>query len=244
MMNRPRLQASTASLTMLAAMVASATTPAGIAPGSAPPPGVLIAVQPDFPADVRTAGHMDGHAVVVLTIDEEGRVTDGVTLEASHPAFAASAELALAEWLFELLPAPTNPRREVLQFEYRSDGVVTTLTHAEASKQQLSAPLQENALRTLQWSELTIPPERLAAPMPVLSSSAQQRLSDKPLLVSFVIDTQGIVHVPVVRSDTDAEVAATVLSAVRAWRYAPPTQAGRPVVVQLTRAFGGGGGGQ
>jgi TonB family protein len=203
-----------------------------------PPPGVLVALQPDFPVDVRASGHTDGHAVVAVTIDEAGRVTDGVTLEASHPAFAASAEMAVAEWLFVPLPAPTRPRRELLQFEYRSDGVVTTLTHAEASRQELSPPVRENALRTLQWSQLATPPERLDAPMPALSRVALGRLAGKPVIVSFVIDTQGVVHVPVVPAGTDKEAADAVLQAVRGWRYAPPRQQGEPVLVQVNRAIG------
>jgi TonB family protein len=90
----------------------------------------------------------------------------------------------------------------------------------------------------LQWSQLATPPERLDAPMPALSRVALGRLAGKPVIVSFVIDTQGVVHVPVVPAGTDKEAADAVLQAVRGWRYAPPRQQGEPVLVQVNRAIG------
>jgi TonB family protein len=203
------------------------------------PAGVRTAVQPAFPADARSAGHVDGHVVVAVTIDELGIVMDSVTLEASHPAFAAATELAVREWQFEPLTAPMQPRRELLQFEFRSDGTIAQLTHAASMAQQLAAPIRENAMRTVLWDTLPSPPQVLRNPMPQLAVTAASRSAGKVLTVSFVIDTQGRVRVPVVESATDSEVAAAVLDALARWEFSPSHEDGIAVLVQAQRSFGG-----
>jgi TonB family protein len=201
---------------------------------------VRSAVQPRFPLSLRGTGHSDGHAIVALTIDATGRVADLVTLEASHAAFAREAEHAVARWQFEPVSATTRPPRDVVQFEFRSAGVVDTLTHAEGAARGMAAPPLNPALRTVRWDELSAPPQVLAAPPPRLRSAALARLSGRPLIVSFIIDTEGAVHVPVIDAAADEEAASAVLEAVRAWRFTPPRHADRPVLVQAHRAFGGG----
>lgn len=197
------------------------------------------AVPPRFPLSLRGTEHSDGHAIVALTIDAQGRVDDLVTLEASHPAFGAAAEAALRRWEFEPATADTRPPRDVRQFEFRSAGVVDTLTHAEALKRLFAPAPVHPRLRTVAWSELREPPAALVATAPRLRAAAMERLSDGPVLVSFIIDTQGVVHVPVVDASVDEEIATAIVEALRQWRFTPPVQDGAPVVVQAHRAFGG-----
>jgi outer membrane biosynthesis protein TonB len=51
-----------------------------------------------------------------------------------------------------------------------------------------------------------------------------------------VIDTEGKVRVPVA-TVSDPQLAQSVLDAVKQWRYAPPTQDGLPVLVEVTRSM-------
>jgi TonB family protein len=205
-------------------------------------PAALIAVRsepPRFPLSLRGTEHSDGYAVVALTIDAEGRVTDQVAIEASHPAFAHEAEAAVASWQFAPATTGTRPPRDVVQFEFRSAGVISTLTHTEAAGRGMKIPPTRPLLRTVVWSELPTPPVSLSSPAPRLPRTALSRLQGKPVIVSFVIDTDGAVHVPVVDSSADEQVALAVIDAIRAWRFSPPRQAGEPVLVQAHRAFGG-----
>lgn len=149
----------------------------------------------------------------------------------------------MSEWQFEPVAAATRPPRDVVQFEFRSAGVISTLTHAEAAERSMTAPPVTPLLKTVSWSDLSAPPQSLAAPAPKLRSGALARLAGKPVIVSFIIDAEGAVHVPVVDAAADEEVALAVLEALRSWRFAPPRHAGQPVRVQAYRAFGGASGG-
>jgi TonB family protein len=220
-------------LSVLAGGFASAAVP------ESPPAGVRLAVSPRFPAEARATGHSDGSATLATSVAADGQVLDVVTLQATHRAFGAAAEEAVLQWQFEPRSAPTQPRREVLEFEFRSKGVVTVLTHAEAARENVVPLGQEFAVRSVQWSEIASPPQRIAGSLPKLSSDIARRLGSKPVLASFVIDTHGEVHVPVVDADTDPEAAQAVIEALRGWRFAPAQVDGQAVVIQAQRAFQG-----
>jgi TonB family protein len=89
------------------------------------------------------------------------------------------------------------------------------------------------------WNDLPEPPRALVHPAPKLSVAAAERLTRRPVVVSFVIDAKGVARVPVVDASIDEETASAVVDAVRQWRFAPPRHDGQPVVVQVSRAFGG-----
>jgi TonB family protein len=218
----------------LAGRASMALEPGG---GHVKPPGLRSAPAPAFPLDVHGEGHADGHAVVAATIDADGAVIDAVTLEASHPSFAETAALAVLDWKFEPLPAPVRPRRELLQFEFRSDGTITQLSHAASMAHQMAPPLRENRLRTVPASALPQVPAADPAALPRLSRAAAARVGGRPIAVDFVVDTQGRVRVPVVDGDVDPEAAEAVLRALSAWRFAPQLLEGDPVLVQVQRVF-------
>ena len=200
---------------------------------------VRHAVPPRFPLSLRGTEHSAGYATVALTIDDRGHVDDVVALEASHPAFGSAVEASLLQWVFKPAMTGTRPTRDVRQFEFRSTGVVDALTHAQAMERAFaSAPLRP-LLRTVSWNELAAPPAALVTTAPKLSATALERLGGSPVIVSFIIDTRGVVHVPVVDASVDEAIAATVVEAVRSWRFEPPVFEGQPVVVQAHRAFGG-----
>jgi outer membrane biosynthesis protein TonB len=222
-----------------AALLAGCIAPAvqAGAPEVLTAPVLRSAPLPVFPLEARHGGHSDGHAVAAVTVDADGRVMDAVALEASHPAFATAVETGLREWLFEPLDAATRPRRELVQFEFRSDGTITQLSHADSMAQQLAAAPRENQLRTVLASALPQAPVAAAAPPPRLLRSVAQRIGEQPLAVSFVIDTHGRVRVPVVPADADPQVAAALLEALHAWRFAPQRVDGELVLVQVQRVF-------
>jgi TonB family protein len=198
--------------------------------------GLTRYVAPTFPLELRGVKWGDGHVVMVLTIDSQGQVSDSLPLAANHDAFVQSASKAISGWQFSPADSATVPRRETVEFEFRRQGVVTTLSHAESAREAfISTSVIER--KTVQWHELDAEPKRLVSPMPKVSRMALQRLGNRPLMINFIIDAQGRVRLPVISATEDRELAEQVLAVVKEWRYSPPLRQSNPVAVEVTRSL-------
>lgn len=199
--------------------------------------GLVKSGLPQMPVGLR--GMMSGDAQVVLafTVNANGQVVDCVALEATRSEFAEAATAAVMEWQFAAATAGNPmPRREVVEFAFRRNGVVTTLQHIEAARESFNLTTRYSDIETVKITELDAPLQRLSAPMPAVSSAQLDMHGKQPLIVNFVVDTAGNVRVPVV-TVADPQLAQPVLDAVKQWRYAPPTRNGTPVLVEVTRAM-------
>lgn len=189
----------------------------------------------------------DGEVVVVITIDDDGKVNDSLVLEATNEAFGNATTSAVSEWLFKPIgelsansPAPdlakSWPRREVLQFNFKRSGVVTTMSHAEAARDGFVGT-RGPELRTVPWKALDSEPRPINVDMPQFPPSTSAKRDKTPLVINFVIDRQGQARVPVILGSADPALAKTVLSAVKTWRYTPPMQQKQAVAVEVTNAL-------
>ncbi len=218
---------------------------------------VLNYTMPKFPPELIGAKMGDGEAVVVITIDDHGKVDDSLALEATNDAFANAATSAVSEWLFKPISAiaansamsssamsnsamsdvaTSSPRREVLQFNFKRSGVVTTMTHSDAAKDAFVGT-RGPEVRTVAWNALDSIPRPIKVDMPQLPLSTSAKREKTPLVINFVIDRQGHVRVPVIRGAADPALAKAVLSAVKTWRYTPPMQQKQAVAVEVTNAL-------
>ena len=198
--------------------------------------GVISYTMPNFPVGLRGIMAGDGEVVVAVTLDEQGEVTDSVTLLATNEAFSRSALDAVGDWKFLPAASETWPRREILQFDFKRSGVVTSLSHEEAAREGFASTAHYQ-ISTVQWQELDSEPQRLAGTMPKVSKSALDAHGKQALVINFVIDTDGKVRVPVAFSITDKSLATSVLNAVRTWQFTPPVHDNKPVLVEVTRAL-------
>lgn len=212
---------------------------------SKPPEGLppLIRYEPlRFPESLRLSSITDGYALVMLTIEPAGKVDDAVAIEASHPAFGDTVIEGLSAWRFAESGSSTVPRRELIQFDFRRQGLVESLSHRDASKSFFTdTTLSTPAIRTVAWEEMERQPERTVAVMPAYP---RELLAEAPrgfAVVSYVIDTTGAVRVPAVIDSSDARFGEEALKAVRQWRFTAPTQDGHSVNVRMTRSFNFGG---
>jgi len=214
----------------------SRTTP-GLLPDSFPPYGVEFDqyVAPEMPLGMRATGE-SGYSVVAVTVGPDGRVTDAIGIEASDQAFIDAVLDVVPQWVLKPVDdPPTEPRREVFQYRFRLSGVVNVLSHREGAE----AAFPENddmvaEIRTLRWSDLDPPPERLPpqpddAPPPRIRGMAE---------INFIIDETGRVRVPAVVEASDWDAALVALDAVADWRFAPPTHEGKPVLVEVRARWG------
>jgi TonB family protein len=206
------------------------------------PPLTLYAA-PAFPEGLRLTSVTDGYATVIMTLREDGSVDDVVALEASHPAFVESVLKAVRQWRFDTAQpiqeaAASRPRREVIQFDFRRTGTIDSVSQRDATKaffpQRPAAG--ELPLRTVDWEQLDVPPQRIAVVQPKVPQGL--RTTDKGYAsLSFVIDADGNVRVPAVAQSSHAEFGAAAVAAVKQWRFAPPRQGDTAIQVWATRSF-------
>src|SRR5688572_17477227 len=111
---------------------------------------------PSFPESLRLTAIRDGYVTMMFTVGANGRVEDAVGLDASHPAFADSMRETLSKWRFEPMPSATTPRRETFRFDFRRTGVVSSMSHRDASKSFFPETMadDERPIRTLAWTQL------------------------------------------------------------------------------------------
>ena len=202
--------ASSGRLALLSAALLCTGAAAAAAPGEAgaqaAPVGITHFVEPVFPAGLRGVKQGDGHVVLALTVGADGAVLDCLALEASHEEYAAAAVRAVRAWTLAPAVAASRPRREVLQFEFRRTGVVTSLAHAEAIAESFTVPREDGALRTVSWDALPAPPRRLSGSVPRLSPQAATQLRQSPVTVSFMIDREGAARLATVGRTPSAAV--------------------------------------
>jgi TonB family protein len=208
--------------------------------GETPPRGLppLSRYQaPEFPSTLRITSVTDGYATMLFTIDASGEVEDSVAIAASHPAFVAAVREALANWRFKPAESATDPRRELIQFQFKRTGMIGSLNQREATEGFFPHDDAWPAIRTVEWEDLQSTPERIVASMPAYPQALRAQPVRGYASVSFVIDAEGEVRVPVIIEASEPEFGNAALAAVKRWRFAPPVQDDHPVNVTVTRSF-------
>jgi outer membrane biosynthesis protein TonB len=191
---------------------------------------------PEFPPQLRATGVASGYSVIAVTVEPSGRVEDAVGMEASDQAFIDAVLAVTPEWLLAPLStaAATEPRREVLHYQFRLSGVVNVLTHREGAESAFPGSGDGVArVRTVRWSDMDPPPERL----PPEADAPPGRVKGMAE-INFIIDQTGRVRVPAIVDASDWDAALVALDAVRSWRFAPPQQDGQPVLVDVRARWG------
>jgi TonB family protein len=208
-----------------------------VLPENFAPYGVAFAryTAPEFPAALRATGVSTGYAVVAVTIDDDGRVEDAVGIEASDPAFVEAVVAVTPQWLLVPGEGDTQPRREVLHYRFRSSGAIRLLSHREGAAALFVESADDFArVRTVSAEEVDGGLVRLEPPADAPFERPAGNAS-----VSFVVDEDGRVRVPVVVAASDAAFGAVALAALKNWRFAPPLRNGEPVLAEVRARWGG-----
>jgi outer membrane biosynthesis protein TonB len=219
---------------LLAACTPAETRPPELLPQSVAPDGVEFRLYrpPELPPHLRASGR-SGYSVVAVTVGPDGRVTDAVGIEASDQACIDAVLAVVPEWVFApVADPPTEPRREVLHYRFRSSGVVNVLSGPEAAVPGNTGGVAE--IRTVRWSDMDPPPERLP---PEIDDAPPARIKG-PAEINFIIDETGRVRVPAIVEASDWDAALVALDDVADWRFAPPKHGGQPVLVEVRARWG------
>ena len=208
---------------------------------AAPPPGIpwWHYADPEFPAQLLSTTVRDGFVTVLFTFDENGRITDRVALEASHPGFVAAVFAATAGWEIDIARLGRFYRREFVQFSFERKNIVVSMNQRDAMKAAFT-PFGDKAavaLHSCREEELGSGLEAVVKALPVYPPALKKNHVGGEASVSFVVDTAGQVRVPVVTDATDPEFGEAVLAAIKEWHFSTPLVNGLPVQVLANRTF-------
>lgn len=185
---------------------------------------------------------LDASAVVAFTIRANGRVADAVTLTTTNRVLGDSAREAVLAWRFDRDPTlgrgrdaePSKVlRRELIEFVFKRDGVVTSVSHYESSKAWFP-PDYKPVVQLVQAAELDPPLARLEQPPSAAPAGLVGNLTvSGSVVVSYVVDEDGAVRVPIAERGTEPALMDAAVALVAGWRYEPPTSGGQPVLVEV-----------
>ena len=189
------------------------------------PPSIRTLVPVVYPYEQLLA-NKPGAAQVALIIAPDGLTRELRVRAASEPAFGLALAAAMEAWEFE--PAVKNgaPSGAILTRgqEFKVDGEDRLVS--DGTRRLLRILSSENPA-IVDISALDASPEPLERVPPVFPQKHAGK--DGTTEVEFIIDREGVVHLPRIVSASEPEFGWSAATAVVRWRFAPPIKAGEPV---------------
>jgi TonB family protein len=196
-------------------------------------------VDPNFPPQLLSTTVRDGFVTVLFTFDDDGRITDRIALEASHPGFAMAVFEASASWEIDTTKLSRFYRREFVQFNFERQNVIVSMSQRDAIKAAFTPFGDKAAIAPKSWREEVFdsPLRATTTALPDYPPTLKEGHVAGQATVSFVVDVEGGVRVPAVIDATEPEFGDAVLAAIKKWHFPPPLLGGRPIQVMLQRTF-------
>lgn len=197
---------------------------------------------PQFPHKLITEGVTEGHVTFAVSVSADGTVNDSVVLEYSHEAFVGTCVEAMKDW--KLTPARLDgqnvPVQTELRFDFKREGVVETNSiNIENHYIRNIGGVEERRLayRLPRQNELDRTPARVTTVEPQYARQAEKEGVRGKVQVYFYIDKNGEVRLPSVTVDAHPYLSDIAVTALRSWRFEPPTRRGEPVMIAATQEF-------
>jgi TonB family protein len=185
-------------------------------------------------------GIIEGHALVRLEVDAQGRPLDIMCLEASHEAFALAALNALPGARFqpgEINGEPT-PMAPILDIRFRSRGAVVSRTTAENIADLIGGNLPHpTAFSLVPAGQLDNPLKVRFQPRPIVAEDDEGERILGEATVSYYVDRDGRVRLPMVRESSHDLVGLAAVETIRGMIFEPPTYKGKPVPVRVVQPY-------
>lgn len=185
-------------------------------------------------------GVTNGKVMFAISVDADGRLSDVLTLGYTHPALVAPCRDALNEWKFTPAKIDGHPVgvQSELEISYNAQGVVVSrlaVTNLEREMDRMFGPhmtFQKRAAR-----DLDAAPSLVSKPAPQYASQAATDGVKGKVWVHFYIDETGAVRMPAVEGEAHPYLSEMAVSAVKNWRFTPPTARGKPVLIAARQEF-------
>lgn len=195
--------------------------------------GVLV-----YPSSMLYNGIHSGEVRIVISVDEQGKLTDYLVTGYTHQDFANSAVAAIKRWKYQPALVRGEPRmsRAEVHFEFRNKGVVVQSLPGALDGRMVLNSFGESYVyapcRLRDLDQIPTPVQKLVDPVTKGDDRSHK------VTVGFFIDEEGRTRMPAVdRSSADDFFAAAVAVAVEQWRFNPPLRKGRPVLVYAEQPF-------
>lgn len=224
-------------LSLLLAVVGALPVPAAFQSMQVSPDNVM----PQYPNNLLLAGITRGYAVVAVSIDAEGKLREALPLAYTRPEFARATLAAVGEWQY--IPARLDGERVPVQTEIRVDytleGAVITTNIVNHFFFDSFENAGDNAAvyQPGRPDRLDAPLVRIAGTAPKYALNAARAGVSGTVQVRFYVDAQGEVRMPSVAGGTDRYLMDQAVTAVRGWKFTPPTIRGSPVLIAASQEF-------
>ncbi|TVR48322.1 MAG: TonB family protein [Puniceicoccaceae bacterium] len=222
------------------AKAATSTSPADLPPEFTPAE-ILKTTPVNYPYTMSARGR-EGVARVLVSIDEAGRALDAVPVDASHRDFGEALARSVRKWSFQ--PARWQDEairsRLVVSAELRLGRSIVILTRTDFTSNRIDGMTSpRDQFRVVRADELDQPLRARHTVAPGIPEEWEAEAAELvgTVMLDFVIDPNGNVRVPGVRSADDPRLAALALGVIEDWKFDPPVRGGRPVYVHVAQPF-------
>lgn len=196
-------------------------------------------VEPTFPGQFRNRGVSEGYAQVQVLVAADGTLLETFVSTYSHKEFADSAETALRSWTFRPAADPTSlPQRFNLRINFRREGMMIIQGNFEETVNAYLGHKDRGASVNLcKLRDLDATPEPVNLVVPEYPAELKKQNVEGAAAISFFIDEEGKIRVPVVSGASRPEFATAALEAVKQWTFNPPLRRGHATRVFAVQEF-------
>lgn len=194
---------------------------------------------PEYPSYLQQIGLTEGTVAMAIERNAAGEVADVLVLESTHYRFSDAATEATKVWRFapltEGVPAIAT-QVPIVRIQFAMDSLTSVLMPTiYVGRPEM--PVRPDQIKVITFAELDRAPAAKTQPMPAFPAELARRGVKGTASVSFFVDTDGKVRIPVVTAADAPEFAQAALAAVRQWRFDAPRKAGKKVNAFETWTF-------
>lgn len=206
---------------------------------------IVPTLMPQFSPVLLDMGITEGKVALVVDISAEGKLTDWLVLGYTDPQMVRTCVEALMDW--DIKPARIDgqavPAQVELTIAITAEGVVIS----RSGPQVFDDTFRRITGNPIKYKLSPAPaldrvPVAINAVAPKYAQEAAKQGVTGKVEVHFYIDEKGAVRMPAVKAGAHPYLAEVAVSAVREWKFEPPTSKGNPVLIAASQEFNFNGG--
>lgn len=224
----------------LSAQTISRTIEAEYPEGLDAPPALIERKLPFYPSEMARQGLYSGAARIVFMIDAEGQPYDFVVLIASDRRIGEALVEVMSQWRFE--PPRVNGEPTTVR-AIHLEAIATQRTGGQHSLTDYMDRWMERAnpdahqYRLTPPNELDSPPRPIERVVPEYPDALREVQKEGRAVIDIFISPEGSVLAPAVLEADDPLFGQFAYTAIRHWRFEPPTKGGVPVYTRARVPF-------